>query len=91
MTCKKFFMIDRNVRKRLLMTLKIIHSKPEKYWSVKDIINEMQKIDSWFNVERRAIYEDMAALEEFGLIVVIKRRYNKNYGKAVSPVLLHFI
>lgn len=72
------------------MTLKIVHSKPEKYWSVEDIINEMQKIDSWFEVERRAIYADMAALEEFGLIVVIKRRHNKNYGKAVSPAIIHF-
>lgn len=72
------------------MTLKIIHSKPEKYWSVEEVINEMQKIDSWFQVERRAIYADMAALEEFGFIEVIRRRYNKNYARAISPALFHF-
>lgn len=83
-------MIDRNVRRRLLMTLKVIHSKPEKYWSVEEVINEMQKIDSWFEVERRAIYADMTALEEFGFIKVIRRRYNKNYARAISPALVHF-
>lgn len=72
------------------MTLKVIHSKPEKYWSVEEVINEMQKIDCWFEVERRAIYADMTALEEFGLIVVIRRRHNKNYARAISPALVHF-
>lgn len=72
------------------MTLKVIYSKPEKYWSVEEVINEMQKVDSWFEVERRAIYADMTALEEFGFIEVIRRRHNKNYARAISSALVHF-
>lgn len=75
-------MIDRNVRFRLLLILDLMQ-KYDKWFSVQDIITLIRKThDNWFQVERRAIYADWKALEEFGYVTIENRAHNKRYAKA---------
>lgn len=75
-------MVDRNVRFRLLLILDLMQ-KYDKWFSVQDIITLIRKThDNWFQVERRAIYADWKALEEFGYVTIENRAHNKRYAKA---------
>jgi Fe2+ or Zn2+ uptake regulation protein len=74
-------MIDRNVRIRLLQVLNIL-ANAQKELSVSEIIFELKRIYSnWFQVERRAIYADLKALEQFGYVSLRTGAANKTYAK----------
>lgn len=78
-------LIDRDVRRRMLTAIEILKQKND-WLSVREIIIEFQKkYLSWYKIERRSIYADLKALEDFHWIELKQGRNNTTYAK-ISPV-----
>lgn len=77
-------MIDRDIRRRLLTIIQILQIK-NNWLDVKQIIYELKKrYTNWYEVERRSIYADLKALEDFGWIELRQGRNNTTYAKINS-------
>ena len=78
-------LIDRDVRKRLLHVMDIIRLYDD-WLTVNDIIFNLKRSDSDYPVERRAIYNDINALQDFGYILVKKGKSNVTFVKWSNTV-----
>ena len=78
-------MIDRNVRFRLLLVLEIMRQSSDKM-SVQDIIDSIKMRDPWALVERRVVFADLKALEQFGYVTIEMERHNKAYASFHSEI-----
>jgi repressor of nif and glnA expression len=77
-------MIDRDVRRRLL-SIMVILNKKQVEMTVKQIIFELKRMYSGqYQVERRAVYADLKALEDFGQVTIRIGAANTIYAKSTA-------
>ena len=77
-------MIDRDIRRRLLSIMVILNRKQVEM-TVKQIIFELKRMYSGqYQVERRAVYADLKALEDFGQVTIRTGAANTIYAKTTA-------
>jgi predicted DNA-binding transcriptional regulator YafY len=77
-------MIDRDIRRRLLSIMVILNRKQVEM-TVKQVIFELKIMYSGqYQVERRAVYADLKALEDFGQVTIRTGAANTIYAKSTA-------
>lgn len=82
-------MTDKNIRKRLLMVMRILQKFNSQALTINEIISQLEKYYYPARFERRAIYKDIDELKDFDLVKVEYGECNTKYVKWIGTDVFH--